>query len=439
LSRFWLILISICLLGQLAGFKIWLKLFDSKKIKNTIKIWFVALNLAWFVTCALLKYTGYTEGLFWAVIGRPAISWQIGNVLLLPVLAAGIVSYGLFRFLTWIAWGRKEQKKEKTPLKSQNSTKPLTTAQQMMTISEGDPLAGKIVSKPLLGRRQFLKKAGAAVLLASASTCSVGLVRQSLAPVVAKKNLVFPTLPIELDGFRIAQISDIHLGMWTYQSELEKAFHKIAELKPDLVVLTGDLVDREPEMARLYLEPLELLDQVPQGVYAILGNHDHYTGPQKIAQILGQKLNMLVQKRVLLPDVPITMVGLDDRGSRQSWLGRRGRASDDDPDLLDFKQVMGPPFRSGDFNLLLNHRPEGYRQASREDFDLYLAGHTHGGQYQVPGFSQYNLASLFYKYSSGLYHEHPTWLNVSRGVSSVGLPFRLFAWPEIDLLTLQKA
>jgi predicted MPP superfamily phosphohydrolase len=220
---------------------------------------------------------------------------------------------------------------------------------------------------------------------------------------------------------------------------MAKAFAAAARERPDLVVLTGDLVDAHHDNAKLYHEPLGLFDRVPHGVYAILGNHDHYTGASMVAWHLSQSLNMLVQKRVLLPGVPMTVVGLDDRGSRGSWLGRRGKLVDDDPDLLSFKGVLGPPYRQGDFNLLLNHRPEGYRQASREGFDLYLAGHTHGGQYQAPWSKELNLAAVFYKYSSGLYHEHNAWLNVSRGLSSVGLPFRVVAWPEIDLITLTRA
>jgi predicted MPP superfamily phosphohydrolase len=127
-------------------------------------------------------------------------------------------------------------------------------------------------------------------------------------------------------------------------------------------------------------------------------------------------------------------VGLDDPMTGWS-LAPQG---DPDPDRLDFSRVQGPPPRKGDFSILLNHRPEGYRQASLAGFNLYLAGHTHGGQLQLPGVPGLNAAALFYKYTTGLYHEHPAYLNVSRGLGSVGLPFRLFAWRELDVLTLRR-
>jgi predicted MPP superfamily phosphohydrolase len=291
----------------------------------------------------------------------------------------------------------------------------------------------------VLTRRDFLRRAAAGGLLATAAVTGYGLIRQTASPRVVEKVLAFPALPKELEGFRICQISDIHLGMWMTQDEMIRAFEAAAGALPDLVVLTGDLVDDNPGKAKLYHEPLGIFQKVPHGVYAILGNHDHYTGASMVAMELGKSLNMLVQRRVTLPEAPMTIVGLDDRGTRGSWLGRRGQNVDPDPDILTFSGVLGAPFRSGDFNLLLNHRPEGYRQASRLGFDLYLAGHTHGGQYQAPWCKEVNLAAVFYKYSSGLYHDHPTWLNVNRGLGSVGLPFRVVAWPEIDLITLTEA
>jgi predicted MPP superfamily phosphohydrolase len=151
----------------------------------------------------------------------------------------------------------------------------------------------------------------------------------------------------------------------------------------------------------------------------------------------GRGLTMLVDRRVRVKGLPLTVVGLDDQGSNRFWMGSR-KISNEDPDSLDFSAVSGPEPLEGDFLTLLNHRPEGYRQANAAGFRLYLAGHTHGGQCQIPGDSQLNLAANFYKYSSGLYHDWPAWLNVSRGLASVGLPFRLFAWPEIDLLELKR-
>ncbi|MDR0356185.1 MAG: metallophosphoesterase [Deltaproteobacteria bacterium] len=351
------------------------------------------------------------EGLLFTFIGRPAITWQMLGIFALPPLAALFVLVKGSGFISWILFGRKR------------------SPEKVRSLDEG--------------RRLFLRRAGAVGLAAASSLCGCGVLLQSAPPGVSRKDVFLPNLPSELDGFVICQLTDLHLGLWSTPLEVEMAFRKAAQEKPDLVFLTGDLVDRNPDNARSYYEPLRLLKDVPHGVYAVLGNHDHYAGPKRIVELLdGYGLTMLVDESLNLPKAPVTIFGLDDQSSG-SWMGsykRRERAGlDTDPDVLKFSKVTGPSRRPGDVAILLNHRPEGYRQASREGFDLYLAGHTHGGQYQMPFLPQENLAAYFYRYSSGLYHEHRGWLNVSRGLSSVGIPFRLFAWPEIDVLTLRKA
>ncbi|MDR1109899.1 MAG: metallophosphoesterase [Deltaproteobacteria bacterium] len=409
-QHFWACLIVLCLLGQMVTFWLWHRLFASKPVRLAVKMGYLFLNLAWIV-CLCLFHMGKMRGPWWTFIGRPAISWEIFSfILVIPTVLVGLV-WLASRLLAWIIHGWRRLKLDKA--------------------READS-----------GRRLFLKRAGAAGLVAATGLCGFGVLAQTIRPGVARRELFFPGLPAELDGFVICQLTDLHLGMWSNQWELETAIRTAGEEKPDLVVITGDLVDRDPENARLYHEPLRLLRQVPHGVFAVLGNHDHYAGATRVAELLdGYGLTMLVEKRHNLPGAPITIVGLDDQSSG-GWMGsytkRRREGLETDPDALTFGRLTGPARRPGDFSLLLNHRPEGYRQASREGFDLYLAGHTHGGQYQLPWDDQGNLAALFYRYSSGLYHDHDCYLNVSRGLASVGLPFRLFAWPEIDVLTLRK-
>jgi predicted MPP superfamily phosphohydrolase len=251
---------------------------------------------------------------------------------------------------------------------------------------------------------------------------------------------VVADLPAGLQGFKIGQISDIHLGLWSNQAELAQSLEVLASLEPDLVALTGDLVDRNAEFARLYHEPLKILQKTPHGVWGVLGNHDHYTGrPERVAELLdGHGLNMLMDRRANLPGLPLALVGLNDQGAHLNWVGRALSAQRRDDYVLNFETVTGPTARPGDFIILLNHRPEGLAQAVDQGVRLYLAGHTHGGQYQLPYFDQANVAAFFYKYTCGLYQEGPAWINVSQGVASVAIPFRLWAWPEVSLITLLK-
>ena len=456
-------LLIINILGQAGGLWLWLGRFKSRRAKRIIKIAFLVLNLAWGASLIMMRRGEMFGGAYWPWLGRPAMSWQLVSFFLIFPAVIAIFVYALARAVGFAAGLGSAGKRSSRP-----SSKTLGLGEKERVGSSGAPDSDLRTPDPCspdpglpdgsrgfskspekaasekpkeLSRRDFLRQAAAGGLLTVAAVSGYGLLRQSISPHVVRKTLSFPNLPKDLSGFKICQISDVHLGMWLTQGEMAKALEAAAEEKPDLVVLTGDLVDSNPQNAKLYYEPLDVLDSVPHGVYAILGNHDHYTGASEVALLLGRRLNMLVQKRGSLKDAPMTIVGLDDPGSRGSFLGARWKREnlDKDPDVLSFHGVLGPPFRSGDFNLLLNHRPEGYRQASREGFDLYLAGHTHGGQYQVPFFKDLNLAAVFYRYSSGLYHEHPCWLNVSKGLGSVGLPVRGVAWPEIDVITLAGA
>jgi predicted MPP superfamily phosphohydrolase len=219
------------------------------------------------------------------------------------------------------------------------------------------------------------------------------------------------------------------------------ALAEAAGEKPDLLVFTGDMVDRDPNVAKLYTRPIARnLTKVPYGVYGVLGNHDHFYNPDLIESILNSVgVKVLREERVNIGNLPLSLTGLDDQSAFVHSLSRRKHVNEDSTDILTFDQIKGPELRPGDFHILLNHRPEGFRQAALAGYGLYLVGHTHGGQYAVPGFSQANFAALLYKYTSGLYAENGGYLNVSCGLASVGIPFRFGPWPEFSIITLERA
>ena len=400
-SRAWLLshrallVMLIFLSGQVLSWRLCLKLAGRPGSRRLIHLLFILFNLGWFHFLGVI-YSGRPVGPAWAWLDRPGLVWQWLHLLLALSAAPVAALAGLVRFFT-------------------------------------RPRPGRTARTPGFGasRRNFLKTAAAGGLLGLTGLAGYGVLRQGQPPGLKRQTVPIRGLPAPLDGFVIAHVTDIHLGLWCSQAELRLALSLAAAADPHLVVITGDLVDHDPEFAKLYHEPLGALAGVPHGVWGILGNHDHRTGPERIAGLLdGHGLTMLVDRRVNLPGLPLTLVGLDDQGHRRSWLG--------EAEALDFRLVNGPPARPGDLRILLNHRPEGFRQALEAGFHLYLAGHTHGGQYQLPWDSQANLASAFFKYSSGLYGQEDGWLNVSRGLAAVGAPFRLWAWPEIDILTLKK-
>lgn len=409
--------IIICLAGQILGWRLWRRWVSDKGGRQAINIVFAVFNLAWFFVIGTIYFgsgfsaqhlyeaRNYTDlTLSW--VGRPAISWQLAYVLvILPLGVSGSVLCGLVRRI-------------KKKITSNNIA-------------------------PDESRRDFIKTVGVTGCLTILGTTGYSVIRQGRPPQVSRRAIVVPGLPPALDGFTIAHITDIHLGLWASQKELERALAVVAAEKPHLAAFTGDLVDRRADFARLYFEPLKLLSSLPYGVWGVLGNHDHYTGaPERVADLLRDsgRMVILMDQQANIPDLPLSIIGLDDQGVHHSWMGSRnpGFGDKEDPDTLDFGKVVGPPPHPGDFVILLNHRPEGFKQAMNHGCHLYLAGHTHGGQYQIPYHDQLNLAAAFYKYSSGLYHEHGGWLNVSRGIAAVGLPFRLWAWPEISLIKLVK-
>ena len=399
--------LTVCLAGQILAWRLWLRQAGSRPgLRRLIHGAFIIFNIGWAFTVFTLYHGRNLTDTFLTWVVRPSVSWQTVHLLVIvPAAALGsLVLSGLRRLF------------------------------------RGRAAEGEGPADP--GRRDFLVKAGAVGGLAVLGVSGYGVYRQGRSPALVRQTVLSPGLPSDLDGFVIAQITDVHLGLWASQAELDQALALLAAEKPDLAVFTGDLVDRDPEYARLYYEPLRHLADTPHGVWGILGNHDHYTGPEKITRLLdGNGLSMLVDRRVNLPNAPVTLIGLDDRGIHHNWMGADSPSLEDkeDPDVLDFKKVSGPPPRSGDFTILLNHRPEGFRQAAAHGCGLYLAGHTHGGQYQLPGHDQLNLAGAFYKYTTGLYHEHGAHLYVSRGLAAVGIPFRLWAWPEVNLITLRAA
>ena len=402
-----LVFILLCLAGQILGWRMWLRRVSGRRGRPFIHAVFILFNVGWFFSIAILFWGDGLTDFLWSWVGRPSVSWQL--VYLLAILPLGLLGSLLAGII--LLPGRLRRRK-----------------------SEAEESLNQ-------KRRDLLKGAGTIGALGILGFSAYSVVRQGRPPALTRVSIEVENLPAELDGFRIAHLSDMHIGLWSSQKELDKAMAVAAAEKPHLVALTGDLVDRKPEFARLYHEPLRRLADTPYGVWAVLGNHDHYAGPEEIADRLdGHGLNMLVDRQVNIPGLPLSLIGLDDQGVHSNWMGRGAPSlkNQDDPDVLDFQLVDGPPPRPGDFTILLNHRPEGFAQATRHGCRLYLAGHTHGGQYQFPWKDQLNLAAAFYKYSSGLYHEHGAWINVSKGLAAVGVPFRLWAWPEVNLITLKR-
>ncbi len=238
-----------------------------------------------------------------------------------------------------------------------------------------------------------------------------------------------PLLPEAFDGYRILQISDLHVGTLASHPEVVSRVVEMGNAQnADLIVFTGDLVNHEVGEAEPFVEVLAGL-RAPDGVLAILGNHD-YVDHRHFDHLLALERRMgwrtLVDEHVTLHrgDDSIHVIGVGHICS--------------DPELTygDLeKAAEGLPEHS--FRILLSHNPAHWHLPGLRDSDipLTLSGHTHGAQLCVFGWSP---ARLMYKEWGGAYHKGQRMLYVSLGISGT-VPFRLGAWPEINVITLRRS
>lgn len=243
-------------------------------------------------------------------------------------------------------------------------------------------------------------------------------------PQVKKVTLSFANLPDEWDGFKIAQLSDIHIGPLVQEKFLNKVVSRTNKLDADIVVLTGDIIDADPRQHTQSIQKLNEL-QTKQGVFYIPGNHEYYWNIDNIQKALAQQtFTSLFNETFIL------------EGKSKSRIALSGAT---DPAAIQFAKP-GPALQDlateaahADFKILLIHQPNA--GASARGFDLQLSGHTHGGQF-VP----WSLViKLFQKYAKGTYKTKSHTIYVNQGTGFWGPPDRLGTSCEITEITLKKS
>jgi predicted MPP superfamily phosphohydrolase len=249
---------------------------------------------------------------------------------------------------------------------------------------------------------------------------------------VAHTHLRIPLedLSEDLRGLRIVQTSDLHIGNGMQGRRLERLVARINALDPDLVALTGDLFDFDPSVLEQGARVLAGL-RARYGVFAVLGNHDTYTGTEKVVAALRDHapgLRLLRKEWVRVPvSAPLYLAGVDDPG--RGWVLR-------DVDLPDL-QALAEKMPTDGPSVLLVHRPEAFPQAARLGFSLVLAGHTHGGQLALPSVGgRLNLARLVTRYHRGLFSENGSVLYVNRGAGVAGPALRINCPRELTTIEL---
>ncbi|HVL57128.1 MAG TPA: metallophosphoesterase [Burkholderiaceae bacterium] len=281
---------------------------------------------------------------------------------------------------------------------------------------------------PLAAWQPAVADAGVpAVLVASVAALAIGMQVAARGPAVRHVDVPIEGLDPALDGYRIAQISDLHVGLGIRAPYVERVVRQVHELEPDITVLTGDIVDGSVAALAADVAPLaKLADRAP--VFFVLGNHDCYSGAKPwIAQFEAMNMTVLLNSHVVLgrQHARIVVAGVVDPAARWSGFPEGPR-----PD----QSLAGSPEPA--FRLLLAHNPKLASSAERAGFDLQLSGHTHAGQF-FPWTLAVHLVHA--PHVVGLSRQGRMRVYVSAGTGTWGPPVRFGTKPELTLLRLVRA
>lgn len=233
-------------------------------------------------------------------------------------------------------------------------------------------------------------------------------------------------LPPGLDGMTILQLSDVHRSAFLSQKQLARVVDAARELKPELIMHTGDFISGPGDPLD---DCLRELARLKGQAFGCLGNHEIYAGVQKQATAQAAKLGIQIL-RSQAQTVHRNGAALNIAGVDYQKMGNRKHFLEGDASLV----------APGAFNLLLSHNPDVFPKAASMGFDLTLSGHTHGGQVRTEILGQdVNLARFYTPYVSGLYRLGDRACYVTRGIGTIGMPSRVGAPPEITLIRLSRS
>jgi uncharacterized protein len=258
-----------------------------------------------------------------------------------------------------------------------------------------------------------------------------GFVNARRTAAVVRVDVPIAGLPAALEGFTVAQISDVHVGPTIRRSYLERIVRAVNALKVDMVAITGDLVDGRVQELSAHVAPLSALSS-RHGTYFVTGNHEYYSGADAwIGELRRLGIHVLLNQHVVLQhgdaqgSAPLVVAGVADFGAHHFDPEHRS-----DPAAA----LAGAPTHAR-MRMLLAHQPRSAPAAARAGYQLQLSGHTHGGQ-----FFPWNLfVRLQQPFTAGLHRLQNLWVYTSRGTGYWGPPKRFGAPSEITHLRLVAA
>jgi hypothetical protein len=253
--------------------------------------------------------------------------------------------------------------------------------------------------------------------------CSLAIVAYGYheAGQIKTERLIISTdkIPKEIKRLKIAQISDIHLGLIVRQESLEKITREIRKINPDILVSTGDIVDGQINHINEFIDPLKNINP-PYGKFAVTGNHEFYAGIEASLDFMRKAGFTVLRGRGMIAGGVINIAGVDDAAGRPY----------NHMEISENKLLSSLP--GGLFTVLLKHKPVVDRAAIGL-FDLQLSGHTHKGQI----FPFNYITRMFFPMYNGFFKlSDVSYLYVSRGSGTWGPPVRFLAPPEITVIEL---
>jgi len=273
-----------------------------------------------------------------------------------------------------------------------------------------------------------LKRVSAQLVIALTLLATlVGLFNARRRAAVVEVEVKLEGLPVALQGFSIAQISDVHVGQTIRQDYVAAIVEAVNRLQPDVIAITGDLVDGSVQQLAPHVAPLGRL-QARHGTYFVTGNHEYYSGALAwVAELRRLGVRVLLNEHVVLlhEGASLVLAGVTDFSAHHF-----NRAERSDPALA----LRGAPVDATP-KILLAHQPRSAAAAAAAGFDLQLSGHTHGGQ-----FWPWNLfVRMQQPFTAGLDRLEGMWIYTSRGTGYWGPPKRLGAPSEITRIRLVRA
>ncbi|OGR99799.1 MAG: hypothetical protein A2V88_14740 [Elusimicrobia bacterium RBG_16_66_12] len=258
------------------------------------------------------------------------------------------------------------------------------------------------------------------VLGVTAAACLWAVCNASRPPVISDIDVPIPGLSADLDGFTVVQLSDLHLGVTVSLEKFSQIVAQVDALKPDLIVMTGDIFDAGLRDDGA-VERIGAGLKAGHGVLAVMGNHEFYHGVEVSSRTFAGMGARLLRNEVATLPGGLQVAGVDD-------VRTAGLSAEDVAAVLAKLDPARP-------SLFLCHQPLGFDVAARAGVGLMLSGHTHAGQIFPFGL----IVRLFYPRFNGLYREGRSSLYVTSGAGQWGPPMRLFTRAEIVRFTLRAA